>query len=168
MNPPLENVEHALAFVEAHGVVLVSAKADAPRLTEAIVGAPIKGSWWAHPQSHHIFAILNAVTDSGQVLICRLVKGKVTLVHRRLWPHLVRAAAHFSASQIAQVIEEHTASGKHVTREVPFPDWVPSAVEQEAQQLSEADALVPFAKWVHVPAGRNAGSISRPPGMHDL
>ena len=30
-----------------HGIVLVSAKGPAPRLTEAIIGKPIKGSWWA-------------------------------------------------------------------------------------------------------------------------
>jgi hypothetical protein len=30
----------ALAFVEAHGVVLVSAKGPVPRLTEAIAGEP--------------------------------------------------------------------------------------------------------------------------------
>ena len=48
----------AIAFVRQHGVVLVSAQGAVPRLTEAIVGEPVKGSWWAHPKSHHIFAIL--------------------------------------------------------------------------------------------------------------
>ena len=58
--------EEALAFIRGHGVVLVSAKGTVPRLTEAIIGEPIKGSWWAHAQSHRIFAILQAVTDSEQ------------------------------------------------------------------------------------------------------
>src|SRR5260221_254340 len=74
----------AIAFVRQHGVVLVSGKGAVPRLTEAIVDEPIKGSWWAHPKSHHIFAILQAVTDSEDILVCRLVDGKLTLVHRRL------------------------------------------------------------------------------------
>lgn len=30
----------------------------APRLTEALAGEPVKGSWWAHPQGRRIFAIL--------------------------------------------------------------------------------------------------------------
>src|SRR5258708_28388606 len=77
--------EEALAFVRQHGVVLASAKGAAPRLTEAIVGEDIRGSWWAHPKSHNIYSILGAVTDSDQVLVCRLVGGKITLVHRRLW-----------------------------------------------------------------------------------
>ena len=58
--------EEALAFVRERGIVLASAKGTAPRLTEAIIGEPIKGSWWAHAQSHQIFAILEAVTESEQ------------------------------------------------------------------------------------------------------
>jgi len=83
----------AIAFVRQHGVVLASAQGAVPRLTEAITGEPIKGSWWAHPKSHHIFGILQAVTDSEDILVCRLVDGKLTLVHRRLWPALVRACS---------------------------------------------------------------------------
>src|SRR6185369_15060174 len=117
--------DEAMVFVRQHGVVLVSAKGPVPRLTEVIAGEPIKGSWWAHAKSHQIFAILQAVTDSKDILVCRLVEGKVTLVHRRLWPALVRVADRFSPTQIAQVREEHTPSGRHVSREVPFPKWVP-------------------------------------------
>src|SRR5258707_2930047 len=93
----------AIAFVRQHGVVLVSANGAVPRLTEAIAGESIKGSWWAHPKSHQIFAILHAVTDSEDMLVCRLVDGKLTLGHRRRWPALVRGANRFSATQIAKV-----------------------------------------------------------------
>jgi len=79
----------ALAFVEKHGVVLVSARSAVPPLVEAIAGAPIRGSWWAHPKGREIFRILQAVSDSPDVLVCRLVDGKLSLVHRRLWPALV-------------------------------------------------------------------------------
>lgn len=140
--------EAALAFVREHGVVLVSAKGVAPRLTEAIIGEPIKGSWWAHPQSHHIFAILAAVTDSEQVLVCRLLGLKVTLVHRRLWPSLVRLAKRFTAEQLAQVREEHTVSGRHVSHKIPFPQWVSAEVAEQAARLSEQNALVAFSAWL--------------------
>src|SRR5258706_13425904 len=91
--------EEALAFVRQHGVVLASAKGAAPRLTEAIVGEDIKGSWWAHPKSHHIYSILGAVADSDQVLVCRLVGGKVQLGHRRPLPSLLSLAQRFSPDQ---------------------------------------------------------------------
>src|SRR3979409_980640 len=131
--------QDAMAFVRQHGVVLKSARGFVPRLDEVIVNEPIKGSWWSHPKSHQIFAILQAVTDSEDVLVCRLVNGKVTLVHRRLWPALVRAATRFPSGHLSQVHEEHTASGRHVTREVPFPKWVPAGVAERAKALTEKE-----------------------------
>ena len=140
--------QQALAFIQEQGVVLVSAKGSAPRLTEAIIGEPIKGSWWAHAQSHHLHAILEAVTESDQVLVCRLINGKVTLVHRRLWPSLVRLANRFAPAQLAQVIQEHTPSGRHENREVPFPQWVPADIAEAAKTISEKEALVAFGVWL--------------------
>src|SRR6266542_492201 len=148
------NVAEAISFIEEHGVGLASAKGPVPRLTEAIVNEPIKGSWWAHPKSHQIFAILQAVADSKDVLVCRLVNGKVTFIHRRLWPALVRVAKRFPSAQISQVHEEHTASGRHVTREVPFPNWVPPAVVKHAKDMSEKEAFDSLGPWSLRPTPR--------------
>ena len=137
----------ALAFVEERGMVLVSAKGPLPRLTEVIAGEPIKGSWWGHPRSHQIFAILEAVTDTEDVLVCRLVKGKITLVHRRVWPALVRIAARFPPDRISKVKQEHTASGRHVNKEVPFPRWVPAGVMKQASSISEEEAISELGEW---------------------
>ena len=141
------NAAEAISFIKEHGVVLASAKGPVPRLSEAIVNGPISGSWWAHPKSHHVFEIFQAVSDSKEVLVCRLVNGRVTFVHRRLWPALVRVAHRFPSAQISQVHEEHTASGRHVTREVPYPDWVPRSVVKRAQGLSEQQALESLGAW---------------------
>ena len=154
--------DEAIAFVQKHGVVLASAKGPVPRLAEAVAGEPIKGSWWSHPQSHQIFAVFQAVTDSEDVLVCRLVNGKVTFVHRRLWPALVRIAERFPAAQIAQVHEEHTASGQHATREVPFPKWVPSEVIEHARSISEQEALDALGPWARLPnGGAGKGVVSK-------
>ena len=137
----------ALAFIEDHGVVLVSAKGPVPRLTETIAGEPIKGSWWGHPKSRRIFAILEVVTDSDEVLVCRLVKGKITLVHRRLWPALVRLAPRFPPDRISKVTQEHTPSGRHMNKEVPFPLWVPAEVMEQAKSISEEEAIAALGEW---------------------
>lgn len=142
------NAGEALAFVREQGVVLASAKGPAPRLTEAIIGEPIRGSWWSHPQSRRIYAILQAVSASEYVLVCRLINGKITLVHRRLWPALVVLAARFTPGQLAQVREEHTASGRHVNHELAFPGWVPPDVAEQATTMIEAEALAVFGDWV--------------------
>jgi hypothetical protein len=134
------SADEALAFIETHGVVLVAAKGPVPRLVEVILGEPIRGSWWAHPASHEIFAVLTRIGESNDLLMCRLVEDKVTLVHRRLWPALVRLERRFTRRQLAQVHQEHTSSGRHVNRIVPFPSWVPPTVTQEAAQMSAEQA----------------------------
>ena len=145
----------ALAFVRRHGVVLQAGRARparagqpaVPSLAEAIAGEPIRGSWWSHPASHAIFRALGAVRDSEDVLACRLLDGKVTLVHRRLWPALVAAAAarRLPAARLARLREVHTASGKHVVETTPFPAWVPADVKAAARDLDEDEALAALA-----------------------
>ena len=138
----------ALAFIRRHGVVLEGAQGPVPSLAEVIAGQPVRGSWWSHPKSHEIFAVTRAIRDSDDVLVCRLVKGKITYVHRRMWPALVRVAGRLRPDRLSQVREVHTSSGKHVTTEVPFPDWVPSGVRVAARSLSEDAALARVVAWI--------------------
>jgi hypothetical protein len=134
------NADAALAFVRRHGIVLVSAKGPAPRLTEAIAGETIKGSWWAHSKSHQIFAVLQKLEDSPDILVCRLISGRLTFVHRRLWPAIVKLERYFLPDQLAQVRQEHTASGKHVNHLTAYPEWVPAKTREEAARLTTQDA----------------------------
>ncbi|HEY8120854.1 MAG TPA: hypothetical protein VII78_06005 [Myxococcota bacterium] len=141
-SPPARKTPRAaLAFLRAHGVVLLSARGTAPSLAEWVAGEPIRGSWWAHPRGHEIYALASALGEAPEVLVCRLLAGKQTLVHRRLWPALVRAAARFPRERLARVIDEHTARGRHETREVPFPRWAPPEVIAAAEALALDDAL---------------------------
>jgi hypothetical protein len=134
------NADAALAFVQRHGIVLVSAKGPAPRLTEAIAGEPIKGSWWGHSKGHQIFAVLQRLEDSPDILVCRFIAGRVTFVHRRLWPAIVKLANHFQPDQIARIRQEHTASGKHVNHLTAYPTWVPAEILEQAMRLSTQEA----------------------------
>src|SRR5438128_5944317 len=138
----------ALAFISKHGVVLEAAQGPVPSLAEVIAGEPVRGSWWSHPKSQEIFAVTRAIRDSDDVLVCRLIKGKVTFVHRRLWAALVRTAGRFPSNQLSQVREVHTSSGRHVTKEVPFPDWVPSSVLAAPRGLSQETALAGSGAWI--------------------
>jgi len=130
----------AIAFVKDHGVVLQAARGPVPSLAEAIAGGPIRGSWWGHPRGHEIFRVAEAVSDSRDVLVCKLIDGKVTYVHRRLWPALVKLAARFGQASLAKVRNEHTPSGAHRVRREAFPRWVPKEVMREADALSVAEA----------------------------
>ena len=136
--------EQAMAFVREHGMVLAAARGPVPRMAEVIAGEPVKGSWWAHSESHHIFSVFQQLAESPDILVCRFVDGKVTFVHRRLWPALVRLADRFESERIAQVHQEHTAKGHHEKREVRYPQWVPADVFREARRLSveQAEAML--------------------------
>jgi hypothetical protein len=149
----------ALAFVKREGIVLQAARGRVPNLAEFVAGAPIRGSWWGHPKGKAIFAAANLVVDSGEVLVCRLVGGKVTFVHRRLWPALVRLATRLPAGGLDQNAEEHTASGHHERRVTPFPEWVPAGVAREARRLSEAEAAHLLASWSWLFGKTSSGSL---------
>ena len=140
--------KQALAFVQSNGVVLESGRGPVPSLAEAIAGEPIRGSWWAHPKANEIYLCTRAIRQSADVLVCRLVRGKVTYVHRRLWPPLIRLGPQFDAKRMAVIQELHTASGKHEVRSTPFPSWVPAEVSHAAGKLTEdqAAALLPAMK----------------------
>ncbi|GGA51844.1 hypothetical protein [Dyella nitratireducens] len=133
--------DQAMGFIREHGIVLSAACGPVPRMAEVIAGEPIKGSWWAHPKSHEIFRVFQQLAESPEILVCRLVDGKVTFVHRRLWPALVRLADRFEPAWLAQVYEEHTAKGHHEAHEVPYPQWVPADVLEEAKRLGAEQAL---------------------------
>ena len=130
-----------LDWVREQGVVLQSARGPVPNLAERIAGEPIRGSWAGHPAGHEIFAVLTRVLDSPEVIATRLVDGKVTLVHRRVWPALVRVADRFPAGRLAAVDEAHTATGAHRTIETPFPEWIPADDVAAAALLTIDDAL---------------------------
>src|SRR5437867_4437914 len=132
--------KEGLAFVKRHGVVLQAARGPVPSLAQAIAGGPIRGSWWAHAKGRIIFQATQTICQSPEVLVCKLIDGKVTYVHRRLWPALVKLAPRFRKAQLAKVWDEHTASGAHASRQISFPEWVPSEVVKEAESLSITEA----------------------------
>ena len=136
-----------LTFVERYGVVLASARGPVPSVAEAVAGEPIQGSWWGHRKSSEIFHALGALDDSPDVLCFKLIDGKNTYVHRRLWPALVRLADVLGKERLTAVKQEHTASGAHRNVATAFPKWVPAEVKEQASRLSEAEARGALGPW---------------------
>jgi hypothetical protein len=139
--------KQALRFVKIRGIVLESARSSLPNLAQTIAGQPISRSWWKHPKSNAIFLCSRAIRQSTDVLVCRLVSGKVTYLHRRLWPALVRLADRFDRDRLAAIREIHTPSGKHKVEVTPYPDWLPAEVVGAAANLTAEDAetLLPIS-----------------------
>jgi hypothetical protein len=135
-----------MALLIERGVLLESARGPIPSVAEMVAGEPIQGSWWGHPAGHAIFETINELADSPDVVRLRLVNGKITLVHRRVWPALVRISDRIPAARLASVSEEHTESGTHRKTETPFPDWVPIDAIEVAKTLTEEQALAMLPK----------------------
>jgi len=57
-----------------------------------ITGEPLRGSWWAHPLAQTIFRVNEQLAKNRDVLTTKLISGKVTFVHRRLWSEVLAIA----------------------------------------------------------------------------
>jgi hypothetical protein len=143
--------------VKRHGVVLQAARGPVPSLAEVIAAGRIRGSWWGHAKGRVIFRATRAVSESPDVLVCKLIDDKVTYVHRRLWPAFVKLSRRFAKERLAKVWDEHTETGAHVLRQIPFPAWVPRDVMEEAARLSPLEAERVLSKvlaWKPAKRGR--------------
>jgi hypothetical protein len=147
-----------VAAIRRHGILLQSARGPVPNLAALVAGEPIEGSWWGHPRNHEIFRAINRARESSVVVATHLLGGKVTLIHRRLWPAVVRLSNRFDAGALDAVHEEHTDSGIHRTSLTPFPEWVPDAVRDAARALGGKDALAQLPAPVQALVRRPAGT----------
>jgi hypothetical protein len=143
-------VNRWLRFVERHGVVLASARGPVPSVAEAVAGQPIIGSWWAHPKGKAIFDALSELDDSDDVRCFKLIDGKVTFVHRRVWAALARLASDgvIAGPRVASIQQEHMPTGEHRNMVTPFPDWVPDDVARAATALTVDDARAQLGAWI--------------------
>jgi hypothetical protein len=148
----MKTADEALAWFREHPVVMEAARVDGvPSLAVAVAGGPIKGSWWGHPKGKLIFALANALEDSGELVALKLIEGKTTYVHQSLWPALLRVVTDKSAPKELRVhvASVHTESGKHVKVETPWTDWAKKngvkplvgPVENAWKKLSEAAGI---------------------------
>jgi len=68
--------------------MLLETDARLPNVASLIAGEPISGSWWSHAFAQNIFATLVQFEDHRDVMFTKLISGKVTLVHRTIWPEI--------------------------------------------------------------------------------
>jgi hypothetical protein len=129
--------KNAIDVAKDLGVVLESTHGPVPNVAEIVAGEPIAGSWWNHPRASEIFAVTRALRSSPEILTCLLLDGRITLVHRRLWPALVRLAGEIGRDRLTAVREVHTREGFHRREDTPFPDWAPRDVPEAAESMSE-------------------------------
>jgi hypothetical protein len=102
-------------------------------------------SWWGTRRERHLRA---PPTSSWTAARCSSAarRRKVTFVHRRLWPAVVRLADRLSKGGLDQISEEHTASAITSGGSRRFP-MGPREVAGQAARLSESGAEEHARSW---------------------
>ncbi len=91
MDEAPEGLRQTLEALRAYGIMLES-DPRLPSVASLVAGEPVRGSWWGHPRGEAIFRVTRDLADRPDVLVTKLISGKVTYVHRRLWPAVFAVA----------------------------------------------------------------------------
>ena len=100
-------------FIKSEKIVMESAKSNIPSIVHFIVGHDFKGSWWGLPYSSLIYNTLVELRSWEEILVCRLIKRKITYVDYDILPFLIRLADEFPSEGLYKIKEIHTAQGSH-------------------------------------------------------
>ncbi len=178
---PIPNVDRdvarALREIERHGLLLET-DARLPSLVALVTGAPVRGSWWSHPLGHTIFATAAMLARNPDVLLAKLVSGKQTWIHRRLWTALLVAVTAGEAWQMDGLSEEGRDLLARVGREGAVAASGSAARELELRLLVQAEeahtksghhgrVLESWQRWAKR-AGASRGEIRAEEGRAEL
>ncbi|MBE9179310.1 hypothetical protein IQ268_12135 [Oculatella sp. LEGE 06141] len=101
----LKTPESLLVKLVEHGLLLQQDK-NLPNIVSFVTGEVVRGSWWSHPDAQTIYECLNTVVEHPDVLVSKLVLGKVTFVHRRLWSSILAMANSHDLWQFENLSEQ--------------------------------------------------------------
>jgi hypothetical protein len=141
--------------------LLLETDAHLPSVASLIAGEPISGSWWSHPFAERIYVTLGQFTDHRDVMFTKLLSGKVTLVHRRLWPEIFATGTartpwqmnglSRSARNLLKMIDEQ---GSISTDQIARPKSATAKPGQLARELEKK--LLIHAGQFHTETGAHA------------
>jgi len=131
--------------------LLLQTDANLPNVCAFVAGAPVRGSWWAHPRSHEIFRVNCELAEHPDVLVCKLVSGKITYLHRALWPAVIAIGRAREPWQM----ERLSHGARNLLREVDRKPVETDAQVSKAASELETNLLVSSEQF-HSEAGSHA------------
>jgi len=137
-----EQFDTVFAQLQEDGLLLMS------DVTYAITKEKIRGSWWSHKFAQRIFDVSEMLEDHRDVLIMKLISGKVTFVHRELWNHIYSIGTAREEWQLKNL----SASARQLLERVDNEGSVrngKTAAELELQ-------LLIHAQQIHTESGKHA------------
>jgi len=150
-----------LECLHRYGILLES-DPTLPSVASLITGEPIRGSWWGHPRGGAIHQMTTQLTDHPDVVVAKLVSGKVTYVHRTLWPELFAVASARQPWQLQglspfalSILDLVTRNGALRTDDIPWLGGRKTLSPGGAARELEGKLLV-HSEEVHTERGAHA------------
>jgi hypothetical protein len=155
------HLQEALRQLRAYGLLLVQ-DALLPCVTTIVAGGPVRGSWLGDPSARETYSVLVGLEEHPEVLQTKLVSGKVTMVHRDLWPAVLGVAMARTAWQFQGLsplakwlLESVDRQGSLQTDLVPLPAGSGrKSIPPAARELERR--LLVHGSEVHTPSGAHA------------
>jgi len=129
-----------------------------------VAGAPVRGSWWAHPLAHEIYHVTDALGEHPDVIVSKLVSGKATYVYRDLWPAVLavgRGRERWQTDGLAPLARKLLAAvegaGALRTDHVPSSGRGKNSIGEAARELERR--LLVYSEEVHTESGRHAKQL---------
>ncbi len=156
---------YALVFrrLEKVGLLLLT-DVDLPSVAGLVAGEPVRGSWWGHARGQEIFEVSEKLADHPDVTSVKLVKNKVTFVHRRLWPALVAVGISRADWQLERLSRAALSFLERVEREGPVRSDRVKGVRGGSRKVGELvrdleKRLLLHSEPVHTESGAHAKSL---------
>lgn len=131
-----------------HGLLLQQDKRF-PSVVQLVTGEALTTSWWGHPKARLVFATLGELAEHPEVLFTKLLFGKVTLVHRRLWSVFYAVATSSEAWQVRGLPDS--------SRKLLLAIYEGQRMEAAGPVVKELEKrLLANALQVHTRSGRHA------------
>ncbi len=158
---PDANLNRALDELSVHGLLLKS-DPKLPSVTTLVAGEPVRGSWWGHPMGHEIFQVLERLADHEDAALVKLISGKDTFVHKRLFAHLISIGSaregwqldglSATARRLLKLVDKEGAVG---TEGLRLPGMTAAKeIGEAARELEKA--LLVRTENVHTSSGKHA------------
>ena len=149
--------------LESTGLLLLADK-YLPSVTTIVTGEPVRGSWWSHPRSHQIFAVATRLGDDPNVTTVKLVSGKVTFVHRRLWSALLAVARSRASWQCKGLTAKARSLLVTVEKEgqIRMDQWLRNRPDSAAWKRAAGELekrLLVCASEVHTESGAHSKAL---------
>ncbi|HEV7241603.1 MAG TPA: hypothetical protein VGQ36_20390 [Thermoanaerobaculia bacterium] len=148
-NDPVQAATAGVLAALARAGLLLQQDKHALNVVTLITGETLRTSWWSHPKAQLIFAVLSRLDEHADVLLTKLLQGKVTLVHRSLWPAVLAVASGAEPWQTAGI-------SKPARRLLTSIDEAEHPIRHSGPVVKELESrLLAHAQEIHTESGKH-------------